>query len=60
MKVEAKTGFSGKVSMAAGEIREIPEGDALSDLLKAGYVTEVAPVQPEKKVAKREGKRSNG
>lgn len=40
MKVIAVTSFSGAVSMYAGEVREIPQGEILSDLLRAGYVRE--------------------
>ncbi len=41
MKVKATVCFSGKISMREGEERNIPEGDTLTDLLKAGYVKEV-------------------
>ena len=34
--------------MTIGQTKELAEGDVLSDLLKAGYVEEVAPVQPKK------------
>ena len=39
MKVIAKTSFSGSViSMHEGEVRDVPEGDVLDDLLRCGYV----------------------
>ncbi len=41
MKVKANISFCGSVCMAANEVRDIPEGGVLSDLLEAGYVTEV-------------------
>lgn len=41
MKVKATIAFSGTVSMAKGDIKVIPEGAVLDDLLNAGYVEEV-------------------
>lgn len=41
--------FSGKVSMAEGEIRDISDKAIVSDLLGAGYIEEIAPAKPEKK-----------
>lgn len=41
MKVKATIAFSGTVSMAKGDIKEIPKGAVLDDLLNAGYVEEV-------------------
>lgn len=38
MRVKANISFCGSVCMAAGEIRDIPEGGVLTDLLNAGYV----------------------
>ena len=46
MLVKATENFSGAVSMTIGQTRELSEGDILSDLLRAGYVEPVAPVQP--------------
>ena len=37
MRVRALTSFSGRVAMAAGEVREL-DGEILDDLLAAGYV----------------------
>ena len=39
MKVRANLSFAGEVSMTEGEVKEIAEGFALSDLLRCGYVS---------------------
>lgn len=45
--------------MAVGEIRDIPEGEALSDLLRAGYVVaDEAKTELKKAVKTDEAKRS--
>lgn len=41
--------FSGKVSMAEGEIRDISDKAIVSDLLDAGYIEEITPAKAEKK-----------
>lgn len=41
MKVKALKSFGGLVSMKKGEIREIENKVIISDLLSAGYITEV-------------------
>lgn len=41
--------FSGKISMAEGEIRDISEKDVVGDLLDAGYIEEITPAKPEPK-----------
>lgn len=38
MLVKATVNFSGKINMSRNEIRDIPEGDVLKDLLRCGYV----------------------
>ena len=38
MRVRAKVSFAGEVSMALNEVRDVPEGDVLDDLLCCGYV----------------------
>lgn len=38
--------FSGLISMAEGEIREIADKAMVKDLLNAGYIEEVAPDVP--------------
>ena len=43
MKIKAKVSFCGLICMAKGEEREIPEGDVLRDLLRAGYVISAEP-----------------
>ena len=40
VKVKAVIGFAGAVSMAAGEVRDIPE-DVAAPLLKCGYLEAV-------------------
>lgn len=62
MQVRAKVNFSGLISMTKGEERELNNEFLLKDLLKAGYIEEVAaPVQqPKKRGAKsNESKRDN-
>ena len=60
MKIRAVENFSGLISMSKGEERELDNEFLLSDLLKAGYIEEVAPVQPKKRGAKDESKSGNG
>ena len=38
MRVRAKCSFAGEVSMALNEVRDVPEGDVLDDLISCGYV----------------------
>ena len=38
MRVRAKCSFAGEVSMALNEVRDVPEGDVLDDLIRCGYV----------------------
>ena len=38
MLVRAKCSFAGELSMALNEVRDVPEGDVLDDLLCCGYV----------------------
>lgn len=38
MRVRAKVSFAGEVSMALNEVRDVPEGDVLDDLICCGYV----------------------
>ena len=48
MKVKAKTSFAGIVTMAAGEIRDIPDAKIVKDLVQAGYVEEVKSAKAKK------------
>lgn len=41
MKYKAKVGFSGKVSMSKGDVKEITDKYIVDDLLKAGYIEPV-------------------
>lgn len=59
MRIIAVENFSGLISMRKGEERELEDELLLSDLLRAGYVEEVAPVQQKKRGAKNESKRDN-
>lgn len=59
MKVRAVENFSGIISMSKGEERELDNKFLLNDLLKAGYIEEVVPVQQKKRGAKNESKRDN-
>ena len=38
MRVRAKCSFAGELSMALNEVRDVPEGDVLDDLVRCGYV----------------------
>ena len=38
MLVRAKVSFSGKISMAAGDVKDIKDSYVLNDLIKAGYI----------------------
>lgn len=54
MIVKAMENFSGKIAMSIGQVRDIPEGETLTDLLQAGYVTEIEE-QPKKTTRKKSG-----
>lgn len=61
MKCKALVSFSGVVSMAMGEIKEIKDESIANDLLNVGYIEKIADTtikQVEKKV-KRGGKKKN-
>lgn len=49
MLIKATESFSGTVTMAKGDTRDIPEGDVLSDLLRAGLVEAVQSKSKKKK-----------
>ena len=42
MKYKALVSFSGLISMAEGEIRELKDENIIDDLLKAGYISQPA------------------
>lgn len=46
MKYRALVSFSGVISMAEGEVREIEDPTIVNDLLKAGYIHPVPPGGP--------------
>lgn len=56
MKVKAAVSFAGTISMGENEVMECAECDALSNLLKIGYVV---PVETKKAVKSVENKRNN-
>ena len=63
MLVKALTSFAGKISMHAGEIKEIADEAIVRDLLRAGYVEpEVQEAEivekPVEKSTKRKAKKS--
>ena len=58
MKVKAKVGFSGAISMSVGQVGEIEDKELLSDLLQAGYVEEVKTEKAEKPAPKRKAVKS--
>ena len=65
MLVKARISFAGKISMYAGEVKEVEEGPVLQDLLRAGYVEIEAkeaeivekPVEKPAKTTKKKSKR---
>lgn len=48
----ALVSFSGLISMAVGDVREIPDKKVVNDLLKAGYIEEVSPDKPKEEKPK--------
>lgn len=53
MEYKALVSFGGKVSMHAGEVKEIKDKDIVNDLLKAGYIEKVeTPKTPTRRKAK--------
>lgn len=53
MKVTANCSFCGKICMAAGETRDMPDSEELQSLIAAGYLKKVekAEAKPKKKKA---------
>lgn len=49
--------FSGSVSMAAGDIRDIEGDDIVKDLIEAGYIEKVSPADKAKPEPKAEPKK---
>lgn len=61
MKYTALVSFSGVISMAYGDVKEISDVSVANDLLKAGYIvplgnSDIAEEKP-KKTTKRKGKK---
>lgn len=56
MMYKAIESFSGLITMAAGEMREIEDAYIAADLLKAGYIEEVKEAKDERNS---KGKRSS-
>lgn len=59
MLIKAKVSFAGLVTMAAGETREVCE-EVGSDLLRAGYASEVKASKAKNKKAVSEGEANGG
>lgn len=54
---KALKSFSGIISMAEGEVKDISDPFVIKDLVKAGYIEEVKPAESKakkKKTAKKE------
>lgn len=51
---KALVSFSGVISMAAGDVREIADPAIVADLTRAGYIQEM---QPAKKPTQRRGRK---
>ena len=52
---KALISFSGVISMAEGEVREIADKAVAADLIRAHYVEEVTDEKPKKKKPSKEG-----
>lgn len=65
MRLKALVSFAGKVSMYAGEVREVVEEHIAKDLIRAGYAEEVKTHEaevvekPVEKAAETSAKSSN-
>lgn len=58
MLLKALTSFAGKISMYAGEVREVEDKQLIQDLLQAGYVEiEAQEAEIVEKPAKRSTKK---
>lgn len=58
MMYKATTSFSGIISMKKGDVREIKNDEVAKDLIRAGYITELADeskpkATPSKKASKK-------
>ena len=51
MKYKALVGFSGKVTMRKGEIKEIKNKEIVVDLIKAGYIEPIEKPKTTKKTS---------
>ena len=49
----ALTSFSGIISMAVGEIREISDPSIVKDLINAGYIMKLEPEEPKPKTRRK-------
>ena len=57
---KAKVSFGGIISMNVGEVKDIADVTIAKDLLKAGYIEEVAPAEKAKAVKADENKKPKG
>ena len=49
MEYKATKSFTGKISMAVGEVRDIPDKTLAKELLRAGYIIEMKADKPVKR-----------
>ncbi len=54
MLYKAKISFTGLISMAKGEVREISDSSIVRDLLNAGYIEENTKSKPKRKRVKKD------
>ncbi len=57
MMYRALLSFTGKISMAMGDVKEIKDTSIAKDLLKAGYIEEIKEIVPEKVTEKKKSPR---
>lgn len=55
MQYKALTSFSGQISMAMDEVREISDQAIIKDLLKAGYIMAMQAEEKPKAAKKQKG-----
>ena len=57
MQFKAIVSFSGKLSMATGQVREISDESLANDLLRAGYIIPLGGEEKEEKTEKPKSRR---
>lgn len=53
MMYKALISFTGRISMAMGDVKEIKDSSIANDLLKAGYIEQIPEKVPEKVIEKK-------